>query len=1080
MKKIIIAMALGVGFGSFGVEWEDPFVNSINRETARAYRDVAAADAVSLNGVWRGYWVGSPKQRITDFYRIDFDDSAWEKITVPSCAEMQGFGAPNYTNIRYPHQKNPPLIGDEFNPVMSYRRDFELPNSYRDKQVFIRFDGVYSAYYLYINGKKVGYSEDSKLPSEFDITKYVKEGKNKIAVEVYRWSDGSYLEDQDMFRFTGIFRDVTVYATPKTELNNFYVTTKFEKGDFTKARLSLQVWARNFDGKGGEATCDARLLDKEGKEVAALQSKFFVATTGVMSNGKAEMTVQNPKLWSAEKPYLYTLKMTLTDAQGRKDERETKVGFKQVEIRGNTILVNGKAIKFKGVNRHETNPERGRAITREDMLKDITLFKKYNINTVRTSHYPNHHEWYDLCDEYGIYVVAEANVEGHDMGYGKEGLGRNPDWEKTIVERNVNHVQNYRNHASIVMWSLGNETGHGPCFVKARDAIRLIDPTRPIHWERGNKDADVDSRMYPTVEWLIERGKKGMEKLAPKKIAQDDKYKTDDAAQTPGKAFFMCEYAHAMGNAMGNFQEYWDAFYAYECLSGGCIWDWVDQAIWKYTERIGSDGKRVRYLAYGGDFDIKPNDGPFCCNGVVDPFRNVTPKLEEVKHVHRNLVVRIDDAAKGEAEIENRFGFTNANEFEGRWSVTEDGRKIAGGKFEVPSVEPLTKGKVMLPQVPNFKPVEGAEYLYRVSFHTKADTLWAKAGHEVAHEQFPYDAMGKAAKKQDLDGGKYEVVEDAKSVTVKGEEVEAVFCRKTGTLAKLVMGGKVILANEAGLTKGPQLTVARAFTDNDIWLRDGKHWSGSDVLGFYESGLSQLRYHPTALKVECMEDGKVKVVSQVRVCGSKSAGYENEQSWEFGGGAIRQVNKVTPFGKQKYLPRMGQTWRLDKSLEQMAWYGRGPFENYVDRKTAADIGFYTSTVSAQYVDYVRPQDCGYKSDVRWAAFLDEKGSGVLFKCEQPMFVQALHYTWEDMEFARHRNGQERIYNPLVKHDDVILNLDIGQMGLGGASCGPRPMTKYLLVAQPCEWSILIKPVKGALFSFTAQPPAWENLAPLAR
>ncbi|MDD4442122.1 MAG: glycoside hydrolase family 2 TIM barrel-domain containing protein, partial [Kiritimatiellae bacterium] len=642
-------------------EWENEQVNAVNREPARAasFPLAKAADALTaeepdtpyrvlLNGDWTYCWSGSPDERPADFHTPGFDASRWFTIDVPSCVEMRGYGIPIYTNIRYPHQRKPPLIGTEYNPVSSYLKRFTVPAAWQGRPVFIRFDGVYSAFYLWVNGTYVGYSEDSKLPAEFNLTKHLKAGENTLAVEVYRWSDGSYLEDQDMFRFSGIYRDVSLFSPPAAELRDFSVTTQLA-ADFKSAVLHLTAKGRALGGKAVAATVKGELFDAGFNRVATLpELRLALAADGADAAAHCETPPGQelaPRLWSAEDPYLYTLVLTLAGADGSQDVRTCKVGFRRVEIRDGKILFNGQAVKFKGVNRHETTPENGRTVSREEMLKDILLFKQNNINTVRTSHYPCHYAWYQLCDRYGIYVVGEANVESHGMGYEKESLSHVASWEKAHVERNVNQVENYKNHPSIFMWSLGNEAGPGKNFKAAYDAVKALDPTRPVHYERANEIVDVDSHMYPTVDWVYERGK------------------------NTAKPFFLCEYAHAMGNAMGNFKEYWEAFYSSDSLSGGCIWDWIDQAVWKYTDRVLPDGTRERYLAYGGDFDDKPNDGNFVCNGVITPDRKVTPKLVEVKRVHQNLMVTAENAATGTVEVWNRFAFTDAAAFDARWSL---------------------------------------------------------------------------------------------------------------------------------------------------------------------------------------------------------------------------------------------------------------------------------------------------------------------------------------------------------------------------------------------------------------------------
>lgn len=1029
-------------------ELENPAVNGIGRNPSRAYSmplasvKAALTDELepstpyvkSLNGNWKISWAGEPSRRVKDFWRTDYDDSNWQIIDVPSCVELRGFGSPGYTNVRYPHAPTPPYIRDvvtgeaDYNPVSSYRTTFTIPEGWVGRDVIIRFDGVYSAYYLWVNGEKVGYAEDSKLPSEFDITKYLKAGENQLAVEVYRWCDGSYLEDQDMFRFSGIYRDVTLIAMPRRRINDFHYSTELTNS-YRDAKISLEVDA-------DPANVTAELYDASFRKVGGFSGK------------KSSLTVRKAHLWSAEDPYLYTLVIKAGD-----DIRAAKVGLRQMEKKGNTILLNGKTLKFKGVNRHEHTALNGRTITREEMLEDILLMKRHNINTVRTSHYPDHHSWYDLCDKYGIYVMAEANVEGHGMGYSEQGLGRFPEWEKPIVERNVNHVLNYRNHPSIVFWSLGNETGHGDNFVKAVAAIHGMDATRPVHWERGNPDADVDSRMYPTVEWLFERGR-----LGEMQFGSDDGKDTDPNRQSAGKPFFMCEYAHAMGNAMGNFQEYWDAFYSSESLLGGCIWDWVDQALYKDTGRYDAEGRPIRILAYGGDWDEVPNDGPFCCNGVIRPDRRETAKLIEVGHVYRQIAVSSEDASSLKAELWNRFSFTSTDAFDARWTLLEDGVEVAGGLWTLPCVKPLQKAMVTLPD-PGYAVKPGCEYFYNVEIMLREPALWADKGFVIASDQMLWKS---AESRPVLSGAGEKVVctERDGDVLVSTGDLKAVFL-KSGELKSFEVGGKSILA-AVGKDAAPALSCMRAFVDNDIWLRDGGRSSTRYNTAFRTFGLTQLRHQPKGLSVKHNDDGSITVTTVFDVTGSKSAGFDHKSEWTFKtDGTVTVTNDVAPYGHMpEALPRLGISLMLDGSLENMEWYGRGPWENYVDRKTGSFIGRYKSTVTDQYERYVRPQDNGYKSDVRWVEFTDDAGRGVRFSSNDPLFVQALHYNWEDLEYARHRNNQEHIVNIPEPRREICLNLDLRQLGLGGASCGPRPMDKYIFPIQNETWSITISPASG--------------------
>ena len=1061
MRYGFFAVAVFAGLTCNSAEWEDLSVNSIGRLPARSYTiplaDGAAAltDALeptspyrkSLNGIWKLSWAGNPELRVRDFWKEGFDDSDWFTVDVPSCLEMRGFGAPGYTNVRYPHANKWPKILDrdtekpDYNPVASYRTTFVVPEEWNGRRVILRFDGVYSAYYVWVNGKRVGYAEDSKLPSEFDITPYIHPSgsqhptPNCLAVEVYRWCDGSYLEDQDMFRFTGIFRDVSIWSMPKDGIWDFNVKTHPVDG-YESWNLELEL------ENGGSAS----LYDADRNKIGDLEP---------LSDSIYRLQLK-PRLWSAEDPYLYTLVL-----KRGCDIRAKKIGFKDQKTVNGRFLVNGRPVKFKGVNRHDTSPDNGRSVTLEEMLQDITLMKRYNINAVRTSHYPNDRRWYDLCDRYGIYVIAEANVEGHEPGYGENSLGRFSEWTHSIVERNLRHVQFYRNNPSITMWSMGNETGHGECFVHAADAIRKADPSRPIHWERCNAVADVDSTMYPTVEWVEQRGKLGNAASGSMQSAADgDGYAM--SGHSAGKSAFVCEYAHSMGNALGNYKEYWDAFYRYDTLCGGCVWDWVDQAVWKYTERLDPlTGVRERYLAYGGDWDEFPNDGPFCCNGIIDPLRRVTAKLIEVAHVHRNLVVRRAKSRKSAAcdfELENRFCFTRADQFLGRWQLRENGVVTRTGTFEPPELEPLSRGCFSVPELVDAVEAaqKDAELFVDFSFETKRDEHWAKKGWQIARDQIDlgrvWDFTVKGARLS-LPA----VTMDDKTLTVVAGGTKAVFSRASGTLCELVMDGKTVLKDAApGIVSGPQFSCRRAFVDNDRWIVSGGTGRASRKEGSFASlGLTQLSPHARPMVVT-----GATVYATVDWFGRKSGGFRHKAAYSFGeDGSCTIVNEVVPFGVlPKVLPRMGLSWKLDASLENMTYYGRGPYENYIDRQSGSFLGIWRSTVSDQYEPYVRPQDNGYKCDVRHVSFTDMDGRGVKFSASEPMFVQALHYSVEDLDFARHSRSEKRCYNPPRRRSEVCLNLDVRQLGLGGASCGPKPMSKYMFPVEMTVWTLKISPV----------------------
>ncbi len=1073
-------------------DWENIEVNSFNRMPAATYamplanEKAALTDALefetpwkmSLNGMWKFHWSGDPQRRPFAFEKPSFDVSKWETIDVPCCVEMRGYGMPHYIAHGYPHKFAWPKILDketgrpDYNPVMSYKRKFRLPDSWKGRETILRFEGAGSALYAWINGEKVGYAEDSKLPSEFNITPFLKDGENEISVQVFRWCDGSYVEDQDMLRFSGLFRDVSLWSRPKAGIADFVVTQKFGEG---YKSVTVDVAVETY---GDAKDVTATLYDAEFKEVATA-----VPSASTSQLYTLHFTLYTPQLWSAEKPYLYTLVLKCGE-----DIRAKRIGLKEQKIVGEVFYVNGKPIKFKGVNRHETSPENGRTVSRAEMLRDAELMKRYNIDTVRTSHYPNHRLWYDICDKYGIYLVAEANVEAHGAGYDKDGFGPIPAWKQTIVERNERQVRFYRNNPSVTIWSMGNETKHGDNFRAAIAAVKKIDPSRPIHWERGYRDADMDASMYRSVQRLEEIGA------------------ARDAAKS--RPFFHTEYAHAMGNAMGNFQEYWDVTYAHPSLIGGCIWDWKDQAIWAGTGRIDpKTGREERYFAYGGDFYDNPHNGPICQNGIVGPLAEVTPKLIEVGHVHRNLVVErgTGNGERGTGfKLWNRFAFTWADEFEGRWQLVEDGVEVASGRVAPAHVAPLSRGDVTLEGLEDAiaKGDGKKEMFVNVSFATKCDMPWAKAGWVVARDQIEVGSARGASGEGGArgahaifagcdarhpeyasrpEGTRYEsgwrasqpanqarslsaqsprgplsVSETASTLTVTYGGTHAVFSRKSGLLTQLTVKGVPVLKEVSpGVPAGPHLTCVRAFIDNDKWLKND----------FLASGLVRLGYHPEPLVVtgDC-----VKAV--INVTGTKGCGFKHECTYRFASdGSITMENTVTPYGVMpKALPRLGLSLRLAPALEHIKYYGRGPWENYIDRCTGSFVGLYESTVTEQYVDYVRPQDNGYKSGIRWAEFTDGAGKGVRFEASEPLFMQALHYGWEDIFLARHDGWQKhslqiRRHSPPVAQRDVILNLDVRQTGLGGASVGPTPLDRYRFdPSKPVSWTLRISPLAFAI------------------
>ena len=1017
-------------------DWENECVTEINRLPARAdgFPLARAEDALtagepatpfvkSLNGRWKFCWNGSPKQRPVDFHKTDLDDSDWLEIDVPSCVEMKGFGSPGYVNIIYPHRNNPPFIGDEYNPVSSYRTTFTVPSKWEGRRIILRFNGVYSAYYVWVNGKKVGYAEDSCLPSEFDITEYLNSptanhqppATNSLAVEVYRWSDGSYLEDQDFIRFSGIYRGVSIWAEPKDPIRDYFVTTEVAD-DLSSAVVRVKVDCA--------VPVSATLYDAEFRKVGEL----------AFGGHAGRLTLPSPHRWSAESPYLYTLVLMAGD-----DVRACKVGLKNVRLASNgEILINGKSIKFKGMNRHDASPVNGRAVTRAEMEEDVRLMKRGNFDTLRTSHYPNDPYMYDLCDRLGLYVQCEANVESHGSYYGVKSLAYPPSWAKAQIERCTRMVKFFRNHPSIYLWSLGNEAGTGHNFELAYRAMLALDDTRLYMNRNDNENFQIHGHGYLTFA--------EMERLAK------------------WCPFHMSEYAHCMGNALGNFREYWDVFRAHPALSGGCVWDWYDQTVRVETDRIGPDGKRVAYWAYGADWDEHPNDANFCVNGIIGPEREISPKLIEAAHVQQDIEVVCADAASGKAMLVNRAAFTFADAYDGEWAFFEDGVRTDGGVLAVPHVAPQSSGTIDLPLPGGTRVSSSAECFYRVAFKLKTDTAWAAKGWEVAHNQLPYgmcvgnDTPIISLSDAEMRRNGVDFAERDGEIHVSAGPTKAIFSRETGTLSFLEMNGKTILRDEQGICRGPRLTCRRAFTDNDTEVRKR----------FIASGLTQLRHHARPAKISKLEDGSIEIRCGIDVTGSKSAAFSHDTRWLFRTDGCVTVESIsTPQGDMPQLPRLGFSMILDGALEQVKYYGRGPWENYVDRCSASDIAYWESTVTDMYEEYARPQDNGYRTDVRWVAFLDKDGCGVLCKSSVPLCVQALHYSVDELDLQRHRGAgtwsnesKERFYAPMFPRCEIMLNLDIRQLGLGNGSCGPSTLECYSFPNRREEWSVTFVPVKG--------------------
>ncbi|MFO7937887.1 MAG: glycoside hydrolase family 2 TIM barrel-domain containing protein [Kiritimatiellia bacterium] len=1012
-------------------DWENVRVTGINKESPHAtlmpFRSVRRASinrtessfCRSLNGIWKFNLVKTPEERPENFYKPDFDDSAWSDITVPANWQMKGFGQPIYTNIKYPHDKNPPFIqGENGNPVGSYRMNFDVSSQISEgREVFIHFGGVDSCFYLWVNGEKVGYSQGSRTPAEFNITEYIGKGENLLAVQVFRWCDGSYLEDQDGWRLSGIYRDVYLYSVPKTHIRDFFLTADLDE-NLSSAYFNTEIRLRNYsDSDMAPQSVEVILADAEDEIVC--RNKVFA---GFMRAGEEKtlnvsMSVDSPALWSHETPSLYHVYLVQYGIGGRVLEVLTsRFGFRKIEVRGTEIFLNNRSVVMKGVNRVEHDPKEGKHIRRSMAELDVRLMKQHNINTVRTAHYPHDEYFYDLCDEYGILVIDEANVESHGMGYGDETLAASPEWMHQHVERSRMMVERDKNHPCVVLWSHGNEAGTGENITAMNNFVHGRDKTRPTHYHfsEGPRNCDVlgggrldkVSYRYPTVDQLEKQS-----------FHQKNKDK---------RPFLINEYAHAMGNALGNLQEYVDLFAKYPSLVGGCIWDWVDQGL----EKTAPDGEV--FWAYGGDFGDNPNDGSFCLNGLVFPDRTVNAKTLETKHVYQNISFAVKD---GKVKIGNDFYFSDSSGLYFRWELRRNGKVVEDGRFDVPVIKPRSSVSIALPAVCSALDSQD-EYTIVLQACCKEKSLWCDRGFVVAEEEavlqpysFDVDAV--------LDAGVAPSVASTGSATVvSSDNFKLVFNSSTGFIDYYEYEGRSFLV------RGPQFSVWRAVIDNDrsnVFRKQGK----------LKDLKSSLR------KFDVVTKNNKAVISVVR-CektgkGNSEFGFNIAERYAVdGSGRISVDALIRPFGKVPYLPRIGYEMMTSQGFEHFKWYGRGPHESYADRKSSAFLGVYSGKVDEQFVNYPFPQENGNKTDVRWMTLRSDK-SGFRISGYQPLNCSVKHFTTENLDKAEHTCELKKI-------PETTVNIDLEQAPLGNGSCGPRALEKYIIRIEPKRFGFVIEPL----------------------
>ncbi|MCE9000786.1 DUF4981 domain-containing protein [Bacteroides fragilis] len=1007
-------------------EWKNPEINAVNRapmhtnyfayssseEAAKADKE-NSSNFMTLNGIWKFNWVKNADARPTDFYRTDYNDKGWGQMKVPGVWEMNGYGDPIYVNVGYAwrsqYKNNPPYVPIENNHVGSYRKEIIIPAEWLGKEIFAHFGSVTSNMYLWVNGKYVGYSEDSKLEAEFNLTKYLKPGKNLIAFQVFRWCDGTYLEDQDFFRYSGVGRNCYLYSRNKKYIQDIRVTPDLDS-NYTNGTLNV---ALNLNGSG---TVELNLTDPAGKSVATAQ---------VNGNGQKSvvMDVSNPEKWTAETPNLYTLTATLKNGSNTLEVIPVKVGFRKIELKGGQILVNGQPVLFKGADRHEMDPDGGYVVSRERMLQDILRMKQLNINAVRTCHYPDDNLWYDLCDQYGIYVVAEANIESHGMGYGKETLAKNPSYKKAHMERNQRNVQRGYNHPSIIFWSLGNEAGYGPNFEQCYTWIKNEDKTRAVQYEQAgtNEFTDIFCPMYYDYD-------------ACKKYSEGN----------IDKPLIQCEYAHAMGNSQGGFKEYWDLIRKYPKYQGGFIWDFVDQSNhWKNKDGIDIYG-------YGGDFNkYDASDNNFNDNGLISPDRRPNPHAHEVGYFYQSIWTTPGDLSKGEIKVYNENFFRDLSAYYMEWQLLANGEVMQTGVVQDLNVAPQQTATLKL-NLNTEKICPCKELLLNVTYKLKAAETLMPAGSTVAYDQLtirPYTA--KALELKNQKASNLDIVvpvikdNDHNYLIVEGENFIIEFNKHNGYLSRYEADGMQLLNPGAQLTPN----FWRAPTDNDygaglqhryaVWKNPGLKLTSLQQSIENEQAIVQAEYEMKAVKGKLFLTYVINNEGAVKVTQKMEAGKEEK------------VSDMFRFGMQMQMP---------ENFNEVEYYGRGPVENYADRNHSTLIGKYRQTVAEQFYPYIRPQETGTKTDLRWWRVLNISGNGLQFVGDAPFSASALNYSIESLDDGVQKD--QRHSPEVAKAPFTNLCIDKVQMGLGCVnSWGTLPLEKYRVPYQDYEFSFILTPVR---------------------
>ncbi len=1034
MKSILLLVILlfNICYAQQLNDWENPALVQQNKEKPHATGMIFtnAADVKSddysrspffktLNGTWKFSYTAQYANRPMNFFETNLDDSKWNEIPVPSNWEWKGFGIPIYTNIIYPFPKNPPFIGDN-NPVGTYRKQFTVPETWGGKDILLHFGSITGCAFVYVNGQKVGMSKNSKSPAEFNISPYLVKGNNVLAVQVFRWHDGSYLEDQDFWRVSGIERDVFLYALPTLSVWDFFLKGDLD-ANYTNGLFSAVIDMRQFTGNTIKAgTVLVEVQDKNGKAVFSRQQKFTVGADSIQTISFSG-TVKNPVKWSAEFPTLYDCIITSKDATGNVlGVTGAKIGFRKVEIKNAQLLINGVATYVHGVNRHEHDEIKGHVPSRELMVKDIQLMKQNNINAVRTSHYPNDPLWYKLCDEYGLYLVDEANIETHGMGAALQGWidvakhpAHLPVWAPSFLNRIYNLVERDKNHPSVILWSLGNENANGPVFKDAYKWIKQRDSSRYVQFESAGEEENTDivCPMYPGMNYM-------------KAYAASDKK----------RPFIMCEYSHAMGNSNGNFQEYWDVIMSNKKMQGGFIWDWVDQGM----KRTTPDGRT--WWAYGGDLGgyALQNDENFCTNGLVASDRSIHPGLNEVKKVYQNILFKAKDAAKGSVTVINLFDFTNLAQYSFKWQLMRNGELVKEDTFSV-NLVPHQQKDIAL-NIPQFKSAEGTEYYLNVFAFIKTATPLLPVGLEIAREQFKTagDYFATSSNKEN----NLKISKTGDNISFTSDKISGMFNVNQGRISKYTINNDAL-----NIYQYPEPYFWRAPTDNDF----GNNMP--DGLGIWRNAHSNLQKKNVTVGEQTAAGLSIKVdydLTGINVPYTVEYLIQND-------GSIKITASIDMVGRNlPELPRFGMRMQLPEAFSNLSYYGRGPWENYTDRNTASFVGFYKDEVKNQAtINYIRPQESGYKTDVRWLTLTNKDGKGLQVEGMQPICFSATNNKAEDLDPGNSKKQQHWI--DIKPRKEVYLNIDLRQRGVGGDnSWGALPHDQYRMLDKKYTYSYVIR------------------------